>query len=59
MNVVQNSQTFRVRVAADRGAVTWAASALDTENEFSCKYTARQASEQAVRAIQVAHSGKL
>ena len=56
MNVVQNSQTFRVRVAADRGAVTWAASALDTENEFSCKYTARQALEEEVRAIQVTHS---
>ena len=42
----------------DKGAVTWAASALDTENEFSCKYTAGQASEQAVRAIQVAPSGK-
>ena len=24
----------------DRGAVTWAASALDTKNDFSCKYTA-------------------
>ena len=43
----------------DRVAVTWAASALDTENDFSCKYSARQASEQAVLAIQVAPSGKL
>ena len=43
----------------DRGAVTRAASALDTENDFSCKYTARQASEQAVLAIQLALSGKV
>ena len=43
----------------DRGAVTWAASALDTDNDFSCKYSARQDPEQAVLAIQVAPSGKL
>ena len=43
----------------DRGAVTWAANALDTENDFACKHAARQAPEQAVRAIQVAPSGKV
>ena len=32
---------------------------LTQDNEFSCKYTARQVSEQAVLAIQVAPSGKV
>ena len=32
---------------------------LLTQNEFSCKYTARQASEQAVRSIQVTPSRKV
>ena len=32
---------------------------LLTQNDFACKYTARQASEQAVLAIQVARSGKI
>ena len=43
----------------DRGAVTGAAIALDTNKDFACKYSARQASEQAVLAIQVAPSGKV
>ena len=34
-------------------------SALDTENDFSCKYSVRQTSEQAVLTIQVAPSGKV
>ena len=42
-----------------QGVVTWAASALDTENYFACKYSARRASEQAVLAIQVAPSGEV
>ena len=51
--------TAQLDPTAGVGAVTWATSALDTENGFSCKYSAKQASEQAVLAIPAAPSGKL
>ena len=57
-----NSTDFRggtAQLAPKTGVPSRAASALDTENDFACKYSARQAAEQAVLAIQVAPSGKV